>query len=428
VLLRILALSLTLFAALTLSNPDNGSLHALIWPLKLLSSALAPALALTNFLLGLLGLRRKDVALAAAGATGMLLAASHTWQASASRDAAFEQTFGPKWETMIPSAIGARLSSTRWRPVDFSPPRGPVHRNIVYAVSERSGQPLLADIMEPPPDAVRSGLALLYVHGGGWRFGKRNIDKFPYFRRLAWQGHVIMDIDYTATADASVQDMAQDVKRALLWLKENAATYGINPDCIVLGGQSAGAHLALLSAYANDEPQLWPSGWNGDASVLGVISYYGPTDLALLYNDVLFRFGDVIQSRASERVEQALVRMNNPGSSLARGIEGLMGGKPEDIPETYELLSPITYASPKSPPTLLFHGQHDFLVAPQHSRLLYEKLRAAGAPVIYIAFRGDDHSFESTLPRVSPSAQTAAYYTERFMGVLAGMSPERRCR
>ena len=422
---RISAIFLLLFTALTLANPANGSVHALIWPLKLLSSALAPALALVNFLLALFGVRRRDMALAAMGATGIILAAGHTLRVTASRDAAFDAAFGPRWQADIPPEIAARLAPRRWRPIDPLPPVGPVHRDVTYAISESSGQPLRADIMEPPEGAPRTGMALLYVHGGGWRFGKRNIDKFPYFRRLAWQGHVVMDIDYTATANTSVQEMVTDVKRAVLWLKQNGDAYGVDPDRIVLGGQSAGAHLALLAAYAANDPALWPSGWEGDASVMGVMSYYGPTDLALLYEDVLFNFGDLIQSRVSDKVEQALIRLNSPGRSLARGIEGLMGGKPQDIPEIYARLSPITYASSDSPPTLIFHGQHDFLVAPTHSEILYEKLRSAGATVVYIRFPGDDHSFESTLPRLSPSAQTAAYYTERFMAILAGRGRSR---
>ena len=43
--------------------------------------------------------------------------------------------------------------------------------------------------------------------------------------------------------------MVHDAKHAIVWIKANAAAYGINPANIVIGSGSAGTHIALLAGY-----------------------------------------------------------------------------------------------------------------------------------------------------------------------------------
>ena len=95
-----------------------------------------------------------------------------------------------------------------------------------------------------------------------------------------------------------------------------------------------------------------------------------------------------------------------------------MGGPPDQIPDLYHLLSPTSYVSADCPPTLLLQGTHDLLVDYRQVERLYQLLRQANAPVIYIPFPNCGHTFESILPRISPPAQTAAYYMERFLALM----------
>jgi acetyl esterase/lipase len=84
----------------------------------------------------------------------------------------------------------------------------------------------------------------------------------------------------------------------------------------------------------------------------------------------------------------------------------------------YRLISPITDVDADCPPTLLLHGTHDVLVDHQVTGRLHEALQAAGVPVVYLPLPGCEHTFESVLPRVSPAAQTAVYYMERFLALM----------
>ena len=73
-------------------------------------------------------------------------------------------------------------------------------------------------------------------------------------------------------------------KRAIVWMKENADHYGIDPGRVVLGGASAGGHLALLTAYTANDLQFTPIELEGkDISVCAAISMYGSSDFEALY-------------------------------------------------------------------------------------------------------------------------------------------------
>jgi acetyl esterase/lipase len=96
----------------------------------------------------------------------------------------------------------------------------------------------------------------------------------------------------------------------------------------------------------------------------------------------------------------------------------VVGGTPEEIPDVYRQISPVTYVNANCPPTLLLQGTQDLLVDHRQVERLHQLLKDAGAPVIYIPFPNCAHSFESILPRLSPAAQTAAYYTERFLALM----------
>jgi acetyl esterase/lipase len=414
--MRRLALFFTLLAATSLLNPRNGSLHLLFWVPKLLATALAPLLALANSLFALLGWWRKDRWLAGVGALGTAVSLNHFLAIASPHDVAMSDAFGPDWEARLPPDIVARFSARRWRPLVYGEPKGVIWRNVNYGQNPDTAEPLCADLLLPSPSTTPSGLGIIFVHGGAWRFGRRNISKFPYFRQLAAQGHLVMDIDYTLNPNTSVPGMVMDVKRAIIWLKDHAAAYQINPERIVLIGQSAGGHLALLAAYTPNYLGLQPKDVQGDSSVRAVVSYYGPPDMVALHKGVEARFGSILTEGVMERVNWLLTQAGE--DEVAHGIPGLVGGSLEEIPEMYRLISPITYVDGDCPPTLLLYGTHDVFVDHLAAERLHQALSLAGVPVVYLPLSGCDHAFEAVLPRVSPAAQTAVYYMERFLALM----------
>jgi acetyl esterase/lipase len=248
----------------------------------------------------------------------------------------------------------------------------------------------------------------------------------PLFCRLASQGHLVLDIDYTLAPVAGLPGMVGDVKRAILWLKEKAERYGVRPDRIVLMGGSAGGHLALLAAYTPNHPQLQPDGSSADTSVRAVVAFYPPPDLAQAYRDVelalhgLDRWRGTAYYRAVEQILR-LIEVLSPEDQLeeyGNHISRIVGGTPDELPERYHLLSPSSHVGSHCPPTLLLQGAGDvFGMAPAVDRL-HQALRQADVPSVLVRFPNTEHSFDLVLPQVSPAAQAAFYDLDRFLALM----------
>jgi acetyl esterase/lipase len=225
-----------------------------------------------------------------------------------------------------------------------------------------------------------------------------------------------MDVAYRLCPEVDIYEMVGDVKRAVAWMKDNAERYNVNPDRIVLGGASAGGHLALLAAYAPAHPQLTPQDLQGnDLQVRAVVSYYGPTDLRACYEHL-----DQKRLIGLPGVEIGLPGSAEMEKSIqdAGRLDMLLGGHLHQVPEIYELASPITHVHPGCPPTLLIQGEPDVIAPVAATRALYRRLVECGVPAINVVYSLTNHAFDLLLPQVSPSAQAALYEMERFLALM----------
>jgi acetyl esterase/lipase len=224
-----------------------------------------------------------------------------------------------------------------------------------------------------------------------------------------------MDVAYRLCPEVDIYGMIGDVKRAIAWMKGNASHYGVNPEKIVVGGGSAGGHLALLAGYTPGHSALTPEDLkNTDLSVCGVISYYGPTDM-------LAEYQHTDQKRLlNEELPPVSI---GPDSTLTVTpatwrMDVLLGGWPQDALHTYQLASPSTHVHPDCPPTLLMQGSLDFITPVDATCALYAKLVESGVPAINVVFPWTDHAFDMLLPQINPAAQSAMYDVDRFLALL----------
>lgn len=423
--LRMIGFLTAAASALTLADLRGRTSGILLWAPKLVNSALAPLLAAFGAALAALGLRRRDPWLASAGLAGAALASRYVAGVTAAHDG-FDLAFGPDWPGRIPTHLRSALLPRRWTPyvpqstADTLP-------DVPYGVHPETGKLLLADLWLPPAGVARSGLGVIYVHGGAWRLGEKNMGTGWMFRRLASQGHVVMDIEYTLAPSTDVPGMVQDVKRAIIWLRRNGERHGVDPQRIVLMGGSAGGHLALLAAYTPNDPALQPDGSAVDTAVRAVVSFYGPADFLDMYEGV-----EATRARVARRkrirpygaLVEGLIKWaglapsDGPIEQTANYIADLLGADPALDPDLYRQLSPTGHAGAHCPPTLLLQGTADiFGMGPSVTRL-HQALQTAGVPVVLVEFPATDHAFDLVLPQVSPAAQSAMYDVERFLALM----------
>ncbi len=87
----------------------------------------------------------------------------------------------------------------------------------------------------------------IFIHGGAWRSGSARSYAFPAEMFLAAGAHwLVPDFSWVQDTGASLLPFAAQVRRAVAWIYQHAASFDGNPDRIYLCGHSSGAHLAAV--------------------------------------------------------------------------------------------------------------------------------------------------------------------------------------
>jgi acetyl esterase/lipase len=382
---------------------------------KLIASALSPYWAIMGAVGAVIGWIYQAFWAIPMGIVGAGMMIWYVWRCTRDHKG-FENAFGADWSDQILPEQARHMVKRRWTWVlkMKASPEPSWERDIAFWTIPDTQRELLCDIWRPADGNV-SGLAFVYFHGSAYYLFDKDFGTRPFFHHLVAQGHTVMDVAYRLCPEVDIYGMIGDFKRAIAWIKANASRYGVNPEKIVLGGGSAGCHLALLAAYAPQHPELTPEDIkDADLSVRGVISYYGPTDLLAEYKHYM-------EEKAFTKEPPVPIGTNLDSTETRRYIgrlDILLGGHPQDALYTYQLASPITHVHPGCPPTLLIQGEQDLLVPVDTTRALYTKLVESGVPAINVVFPWTDHVFDLLLPQISPPAQSALYDVDRFLALL----------
>jgi acetyl esterase/lipase len=244
-----------------------------------------------------------------------------------------------------------------------------------------SGRTLQVDIFYPenPSGPVPS---LLFLPGGGWRTADRAPLKERFGLHMAEHGYLFVAGEYRVMEEAPWPAQIQDVKTIIRWMRVHHDKLGIDPAAIVLGGKSAGGHLALLAAGAQgievfEAGSEYPEVGSEVAAVIGVAPVSDLTEWA-------------------RRPTMTPLFGEHPSADVIRAA------------------SPISYASAAYPPTLLIHGTADDTVPHAMTVAMYEALKQAGVPVDLHLYAGQDHFFDRE-PRCGEAvAHAMAFFMGRY--------------
>ena len=218
------------------------------------------------------------------------------------------------------------------------------------------------------PAAARGPLTtVVWIHGGGFISGDKQ-DIANYARVLAGQGFAVASVQYTIAPEAKYPTPVRQTNRALAWLAAQSGTLPVDPQRLVLAGDSAGAQIAAqlttalsstdYAAAIDIEPAL-PVG-----QLAGALLYCGPFDASLVSTDGPF------------------------GGFLRTVFWAYFGNK--DFADSADVaqFSVARHVVAGMPPVFVSVGNADPLKA--HSAALVEALRGKGVPVQTLFFP-DDH-------------------------------------
>lgn len=230
------------------------------------------------------------------------------------------------------------------------------------------GVPLTLDIYEAKKTLKNGSPVLLYVHGGSWVYGTKEIPNVisPLLDAFREEGFVIISTSYELMrGEENFNKQISDIKDTIRWIYKNKEEYNFNTDKIGVIGASSGAHLSLIATYSNEDEFIDDEDLkNYPSNIKFLVDFFGPTDLNTL-------------------------DMNNVTWDLQQVIDSL-GNNKEEIFNKY---SAINYVDSNEPNTLIVHSKKDSLVPYSNAEILYNKLLEKKNKVNIITLEGASHDF-----------------------------------
>ena len=201
-----------------------------------------------------------------------------------------------------------------------------------------------------------SRAALVLIHGGGWNNGKPEA-MYRHAQYFANRGLVVFTPEYRVRMrnSTSIIEAVEDALGAVAWVRGHAREYGFDPDKIIVGGGSAGGHLAAETVF-------------NKTVKCGHRSEEYKANCLILFNPVL----DV----------------SKKGYGHKRVAE-----EAENYGVKWESLSPVENIDTSWPPTIVMVGDKD-KVLPKNIALKFERrMKKAGCDFSLRLYPDGEHTF-----------------------------------
>jgi poly(3-hydroxybutyrate) depolymerase len=176
----------------------------------------------------------------------------------------------------------------------FSTSELALQKDVVYgsAVNPYTGgfdktEILKLDVLTPPAkDQRKLRPAMVWIHGGSFLSGDKGDDR-ELREALAARGYVVFSINYRKVDDGIIPAIwallsiepavvaAQDARAAVRFVRKHASEWRVDPDRIVIGGESAGALTSNLYGFAKGTTDGASGNAGYDSAINGVLSVSG---------------------------------------------------------------------------------------------------------------------------------------------------------
>ena len=217
-----------------------------------------------------------------------------------------------------------------------------------------------------PAASATPAQTIVLVHGGAWRSGDKS-NFYAIADHLSRAGYAVALPAFRLAPQAAYPAGLTDINAAITWLRDNAATFGLDPNRVAIGGESSGGQMAALVAYSCGTP------------LFAADDQPAPAVYALIDIDGVLDFTTPL----------ALANENRAGvdSPAAKWL----GGSWEQIPDRWREASGATHLSPAAPPTLVISGEAPRFTAGWEA--VQPALDRWGIANAQVHFAGQPHTF-----------------------------------
>jgi len=200
--------------------------------------------------------------------------------------------------------------------------------------------------------------AIAFFHGGGWVFGDPS-EFHGACKRYAEKGFVTFSFQYRLSINedgtyprpgVTLVESVKDARSAIRWLRENAESLKIDPNKIVVSGQSAGGQLAWSTALMDT-------------------------------------INEQTDNLKISTMPNALLLYSSNYNTLEPWIDMIFN-------ENHEMIwavSPYHNLRSGLPPALGFYGTSDCTVLPYIVQMFDKRMHELGNPFELISLEGRDH-------------------------------------
>ena len=235
----------------------------------------------------------------------------------------------------------------------------PVHtrtEDVVYG--RKFGVALTLDVIQPEKP---NGFGIAYMVSGGWVSGYSPSTPLAYAPFLE-RGYTVFSVRHGCQPKFTIQEITQDIHRAIRFIRHNGAKWQVNPDKLGISGGSAGGHLSLtMGVYGGPgDPKAADPVDRESSAIQAIACFYPPTDF--------LNYGKPGECAVGVGILERFQPAFGPETATAEGRERL--GKE---------VSPIYHITASLPPTFIIHGDQDKLVPLQQAESFLAKAKEAGA-------------------------------------------------
>jgi acetyl esterase/lipase len=255
--------------------------------------------------------------------------------------------------------------------------------DVVYGRKE--GVALTMDVFTPKKNA--NGAAVIWVVSGGWVSSHGAIN--PKLAELFTQrGYTVFQVVHGSQPRFTIPEILPDIQRSVRYIRSHAKDFKIDPDRIGISGASAGGHLSLMQGMAGDlgDPKAKDPVDHVSSRVHAIACFFPPTDF-LNYGekgkDAIGR-GTLVNFKAPFDFKYL--------DAKTKTFERITDEK--KIVEIAKAISPITHVTADDPPTLIIHGDKDFLVPIQQAETMIAKLKEVGVPAELVVRKDAGHGWK----------------------------------
>lgn len=264
------------------------------------------------------------------------------------------------------------------------PATAPSPRARLMHAADPGGRLVPLRVIAPP---VPRGI-YLHMHGGGWMLGSADMRDGDMERLVEALGVACISVDYRLAPEHPYPAAPDDCETAARWLVAHAETL-FGTQCLLIGGESAGAHLAAVTLLRLRDVGL------GDAFAAANLAF-GAYDLSMTPSQLR---GDpsrtVTTRRVGERIGQAFL--------------------PANIDRRHPDVSPLYADLAGLPPALFTVGTLDQLL--DDSLFMHARWVAAGNPAELAVYPGGVHGFTAMGGELAEAAH------QRIEGFLQAALP-----